>query len=125
MLVNVTRTWRCALWIAGVLWVYSWLVVYLEIHRWHHMTRSFRLNPPPAPPGMPPPHPGMFLLSARALSLVAPASFLLLLLIVAITRRRTRSGPRLRIRVAGELARRWPRERGEQARRLHGGSEIA
>ena len=74
--------WRRALWIAGALWVYSWAVVWLEIYRWHHMTRSFRLNPPPTPPGLPPPHPGMFLLSARVLGLAAPAAFVVVFLIL-------------------------------------------
>jgi hypothetical protein len=65
--------------------------VYLEIHRWHHMTPSFHLNPPATPPGLPPPRPGPFLLSARAISLAAPPAFLLLLLAVTIGKRRNRS----------------------------------
>jgi hypothetical protein len=31
--------------------VTSWYTIYLEIFRWHHMTRSLRFNPPPPPPG--------------------------------------------------------------------------
>lgn len=69
---------RRALWIAGLVWIASWYVIYLEIYRWHHMTRSFQLNPPPSPVGLAPPHPGQFLLAARFLSLTAPVAFLLL-----------------------------------------------
>ncbi len=37
--------------ISGTMWVWSWYTMYLEIHRWKHVTRSFRLNPPPPIPG--------------------------------------------------------------------------
>ncbi len=37
--------------ISGTLWAWSWYTMYLEIHRWKHITRSFRFNPPPPIPG--------------------------------------------------------------------------
>src|SRR6476659_5927340 len=47
--------------ISGAAWVWSWYTMYLEIHRWKHVTPSFRFNPRdrdpghhhPAPPGLP------------------------------------------------------------------------
>jgi hypothetical protein len=62
----------------------SWAVVYLEIYRWHHMTPSFRLNPPAAPAGFPPPRAGLFLLCGRALGLAVPIAFLVFLLAATI-----------------------------------------
>jgi len=82
---------RRLMWIAGALWVCSWWVIYLEVFRWHHMTRSFVLSPPAVPPGFPPPQPGIFLLAARAISFAAPPAFLLLLLAFAVAKRRIRS----------------------------------
>ena len=37
--------------ISGAAWVWSWYTMYLEIHRWKHVTRSFRFNPGPPIPG--------------------------------------------------------------------------
>ena len=37
--------------ISGIVWIFSWYTIYLEIFRWHHMTKSLRFNPPPPPPG--------------------------------------------------------------------------
>jgi hypothetical protein len=37
--------------ISLVLWIFAWRTIYLEIFRWHHMTKSLRFNPPPPPPG--------------------------------------------------------------------------
>ncbi len=34
-----------------IVWIFSWYTIYLEIFRWHHMTKSLRFNPPPPPPG--------------------------------------------------------------------------
>ena len=36
---------------SGMVWIFSWYAIYLEIFRWHHMTKSLRFNPPPPPPG--------------------------------------------------------------------------
>jgi len=35
--------------ISGAAWVWSWRTMYLEIHRWKHVTRSFRFNRPGLP----------------------------------------------------------------------------
>lgn len=82
---------RRAMWIAGGLWAYSWWVIYLEIHRWHHMTPTFALNPPAAPPGFPPPRPGMFLMSARFLAVAAPVAFAALIVVRLFTGRVSRA----------------------------------
>ena len=37
--------------ISGIIWIFTWRTIYLEIFRWHHMTKSLRFNPPPPPPG--------------------------------------------------------------------------
>jgi hypothetical protein len=37
-------------WIGGIVWIFSWYTIYLEVFRWHHMTKSLRFNPPPPPP---------------------------------------------------------------------------
>lgn len=37
--------------ISVIVWIFSWYTIYLEIFRWHHMTKSLRFNPPPPPPG--------------------------------------------------------------------------
>jgi len=37
--------------ISGIVWIFSWYTIYLEIFRWHHMTKSLRFSPPPPPPG--------------------------------------------------------------------------
>jgi hypothetical protein len=37
--------------INGIVWIFSWYTIYLEIFRWQHMTKSLRFNPPPPPPG--------------------------------------------------------------------------
>ena len=26
--------------VSGIVWIFSWYTIYLEIFRWHHMTRS-------------------------------------------------------------------------------------
>ena len=84
------RNRRVAMWISGAFWLLSWCVVYLEIFRWHHMTTSLRLNPPPQIPGFPPPRPGGFLISAIVLSIASPPvfiSFLILKLVGALKKR--------------------------------------
>jgi hypothetical protein len=35
--------------VSGIVWIFSWYTIYLEIFRWHHMTKSLRFNPPPPP----------------------------------------------------------------------------
>ncbi|MCW2883550.1 MAG: hypothetical protein QOE54_7100 [Streptosporangiaceae bacterium] len=63
-------------WVSGIVWVWSWFTVYLEIFRWHHMTKSLRFNPPPPPPGTNlKPHAGGPLIAILVSSAVAPAVF--------------------------------------------------
>jgi hypothetical protein len=54
----------------------SWFILGMEIFRWHHVTKTLRLNPPKAPPGYPEPQPGLPLLSVLAGSALAPIVFL-------------------------------------------------
>jgi hypothetical protein len=37
--------------ISVIIWIFTWRIIYLEIFRWHHMTKSLRFNPPPPLPG--------------------------------------------------------------------------
>jgi hypothetical protein len=37
--------------ISAIAWIFTWYTIYLEIFRWHHMTKSLRFNPPPPLPG--------------------------------------------------------------------------
>ena len=37
--------------ISAIVWIFCWYTIYLEIFRWHHMTKSLRFNPPPPLPG--------------------------------------------------------------------------
>ena len=37
--------------ISVIVWIFTWRTIYLEIFRWHHMTKSLRFNPPPPLPG--------------------------------------------------------------------------
>ena len=62
--------------ISGAAWVWSWRTMYLEIHRWKHVTRSFRFNPGPAIPGTNiRPKPGVPLKALFVCSAVAPVVF--------------------------------------------------
>jgi hypothetical protein len=44
-LVRDMRRWLP--WVSGVVSIGSWRIVYLEIFRWQHVTRTLRFNPPP------------------------------------------------------------------------------
>ena len=62
--------------ISGAAWVWSWYTMYLEIHRWKHVTRSFRFNPPPPIPGTSiQPRPGLPLRSLFVCAAGAPLVF--------------------------------------------------
>jgi hypothetical protein len=64
-------------WVSGILWIWSWFTLWLEIFRWHHMTTSLHFNPPPPPPGSNiTPQPGLALITVLACSVVAPVVFL-------------------------------------------------
>ena len=63
--------------VSGIVWIFSWYTIYLEIFRWHHMTRSLRFNPPPPPPGTDiRPGAGAPLIAACSGSVAAPLVFL-------------------------------------------------
>ena len=36
---------------SGLVWVWSWYTMYLEVFRWKHVTPSLRFNPGPPIPG--------------------------------------------------------------------------
>jgi hypothetical protein len=64
-------------WISGIVWVFTWYTIYLEIFRWHHMTKSLRFNPPPRPLGTNiQPKAGMPIIAVCVGSAVAPLVFL-------------------------------------------------
>ena len=62
--------------ISGIIWIFTWRTIYLEIFRWHHMTKSLRFNPPPPPPGTDiRPRPGTPLIAVCAGAVAAPLVF--------------------------------------------------
>ena len=62
--------------ISGAAWVWSWYTMYLEIHRWRHVTRSFRFNPGPPIPGTTiRPRPGLPLKALFVCAAGSPAVF--------------------------------------------------
>jgi hypothetical protein len=64
-------------WISGIVWAFSWHTIYLEIFRWHHMTKSLRFNPPPPMAGTnAQPKAGMPLIAVCLSSVIAPVVFL-------------------------------------------------
>lgn len=85
---------RFALWLSAAVWLLSWLGIALEIYRWHHLTPSLHLNPPPQAPGMPPPRPGEFLVTVIASALLAPLVFAALAIAARVRKRRRREGGR-------------------------------
>jgi len=59
--------------ICAIAWLWSWYTMYLEIHRWKHVTRSLRFNPgPPIPGTIIRPRPGLPLKALYACSIGAP-----------------------------------------------------
>lgn len=76
-------------WISGIVWIFSWRTIYLEVFRWHHMTRSLRFNPPPPIPGTNArPKAGTPLIAVCLSSVAAPLVF-----IAATVGQRARTGP--------------------------------
>ena len=76
-------------WVSGILWVWSWYTMYLEIFHWRHVTPRLRLNPPPPDPGSTiPPRPGLPLRMLFGCFFITPAVFLATL----IAGRRNRVG---------------------------------
>jgi hypothetical protein len=85
------RNLRIITWISGIIWILSWIGIYLEIFHWHHMTTSLRLNPPPQLPGMPPPKPGNFLITIILLAVIAPFTFLALVIATRVQKKSSES----------------------------------
>ena len=57
-------------WLSAAAWIVSWRIVYLEIFRWHHMSRTLRFTGPPgARPGLP-------VRTIRVVAIAAPIVFL-------------------------------------------------
>lgn len=71
MLMRVIR------WTSGLLWIGSWFLMFLEVFRWHHMTKTLRFNatPPPGVHGQG--HPGGPLIAAWVVAIAAPLVFLI------------------------------------------------
>jgi tellurite resistance protein TehA-like permease len=62
---------------SAIAWALCWFGLWLEIFRWHHVTRSLRLNPPPVPPGSGiHARPGGFLIAILTGSVIAPLTFM-------------------------------------------------
>jgi hypothetical protein len=60
-------------WVSAALWVFSWRIVYLEIFRWQHMTRTLRFR---APGFDGEPRPGLPVRAIRACAVLSPVVFL-------------------------------------------------
>ncbi len=72
-----TLTMRWLRRVSGIVWIFSWYTIYLEIFRWHHMTKTLRFNPPPPLPGTDiQPRPGAPLIAVCLGSVTAPLVFL-------------------------------------------------
>jgi hypothetical protein len=68
---------RRLLGISAIAWIVSWRILYLEVFRWHHMTRSLRFSPPPPLPGLDsPPKAGVPLIAMCVTAVVAPLAFI-------------------------------------------------
>ena len=62
--------------ISGAAWVWSWYTMYLEVHRWKQLTKSFRFNPGPPIPGTTiRPRPGLPLKALLVCAAGSPAVF--------------------------------------------------
>ena len=76
-MLSRSSTSRALAAISGILWAWSWYTMYLENHRWKHVTRSFRFNPPPPIPGIGiRPRPGLPLKALYVCAAGAPPVFL-------------------------------------------------
>ncbi|HEX3787394.1 MAG TPA: hypothetical protein VHW44_05995 [Pseudonocardiaceae bacterium] len=77
-------------WISGIAWIVSWRIVYLEIFRWHHLTRTLRFNPPTPPPGsLIEPRAGLPVRAIRLTAVLSPVVFVL----SSVVRAREAAGP--------------------------------
>ena len=78
---DMTQGWTVPIagvrWGCGLVWVWSWYTMYLEIFRWKHVTPSFRFNPGPPIPGTTiRAKPGLPLKFLYACFFTAPVAFL-------------------------------------------------
>lgn len=84
--------------ISGAAWVWSWYTMYLEVHRWKHLTKSFRFKPGPPLPGTTiRPRPGLPVKALFVCAAVSPAVFAAAIAAMARNRaviRQERSGHR-------------------------------
>jgi hypothetical protein len=63
--------------VSGILWLWSWYTMCLEIFRWRHVTLRLRSNPPPPSPGTAvSPRPGLPLRMLFGCFFVAPVVYL-------------------------------------------------
>ena len=86
--------------VSGIVWIFSWYTISLEIFRWHHMTKSLRFNPPPPLPGTDiEPRPGAPLIAVCLGSVAAPLVFLTATM---IERMRARPGSTVPRRLASK-----------------------
>ena len=57
-------------WLSAAAWIFSWRIVYLEIFRWHHMSRTLRFTGPAgAKAGLP-------VRTIRVVAIASPIAFL-------------------------------------------------
>jgi hypothetical protein len=75
-MMTMRRSNSVVRWLSGLAWVGSWRIIYLEIFRWRHLTRTVRFNPPPPHPGWPTPKPGLPLQASRVVAIAAPAVYI-------------------------------------------------
>lgn len=89
------RTMRWLRRVSGIVWIFSWYTIYLEIFRWQHMTKSLRFNPPPPLPGTDiQPRPGAPLIAVCLGSVAAPLVFLTATMIERMRARPGNTPPR-------------------------------
>ena len=68
---------RWVRWGSAIVWVGSWRIVYLEIYRWRHLTKTLRFDPPQVPEGLGvTPKAGTPVRLVRVAAIVAPLVFL-------------------------------------------------
>ncbi|VVJ24907.1 Uncharacterised protein [Amycolatopsis camponoti] len=81
-----------ASWLSAVsvgLWVGSWIIVWHEIFRWHHMTKTLRFQVRDIPPGIPEPKPGLPVIVLRAVAMLSP---IIAVVSFGVAKRRARRG---------------------------------
>jgi hypothetical protein len=69
--------------LGAAVWAGSWYLMYLEVHRWHHVKPSLAFNSDIAPGA----HPGLPLLLLYAACVLAPLSVIVTVVVDLVTRR--------------------------------------